>query len=280
VPEETESDECRRAAPKLATGAMLRSKLDARLQVQASWSAAGARAVANCPVRARGDERAARAQVVSREVLVMETPEPPVRLSLVVSVNFTESSDYALELGKNLVRPYGAGAELHVVHVTSPLYWPVGVAPVLAANDHSAAEVTRQGLLEMCSAVGGSVEARTVPHVRLGDAPHEIAAVAREVHADLIVVGAHKRMGLSSALHRSLLASLVRRAPCSVLTAIRKETEAEAAIEPPCEACLVARQESQGTVLWCVQHGAHHVHGHLHHGGSGSLFDGSWTFRT
>ena len=49
----------------------------------------------------------------------------PDRISLVVGIDFTDASDYALRLAENLVRSLGPLAELHLVYVTPPPYWPI-----------------------------------------------------------------------------------------------------------------------------------------------------------
>jgi nucleotide-binding universal stress UspA family protein len=64
----------------------------------------------------------------------------------------------------------------------------------------------------------------TVPGVRLGkliregSAPATILAAAREVRADLIVMGTHGRTGLGRLLLGSVAEEVVRKAPCPVLT--------------------------------------------------------------
>jgi nucleotide-binding universal stress UspA family protein len=149
-------------------------------------------------------------QPVTQPVEPVETD----RVTMVVGVDFTEASDYAIRLAANLARPSGLRNEIHLVHVTRPLYWPVvhGIdAPAFVASDSS--DVTRRRLLDSCLSAGCKVDSSVIPHVRVGDATEEIAELAREVHADLIVIGAHKRKGLARALHRSTYARIVRSAP-------------------------------------------------------------------
>jgi universal stress protein A len=142
----------------------------------------------------------------------------------VVSVDFSDASDYALELAKDLVRPARQQADLHLVHVASPLYWPVGAAPTLAVPDvQEFVTSTCERLIAACFPDGVDLSAAVAAHVRIGEATREISNLAREVQADLIVIGAHRRGALASILHRSMSASLVRHSPCSVLTAIPRE---------------------------------------------------------
>ena len=57
--------------------------------------------------------------------------------------------------------------------------------------------------------------------LRTGDARDVIIRACEEINADLIVMGTHGRRGVSRALLGSVAESIVRTAPCPVLT-IRK----------------------------------------------------------
>jgi nucleotide-binding universal stress UspA family protein len=209
-----------------------------------------------------------------------EVTKAPAGLRVVVSLDLSDSSYETLEVAKNVVRPFGEKGELHAVHVMSPMYPTVELAGVFVASDPEIIGRIRKRLLDMCLS-GSPVAGSVVPHVRIGDATHEVATLAREIQADLIVIGGHRREGIAGALSRSMSAKLVRKAPCSVLTAIPKEVEGapEREIEPACPDCLIARRDSSGSVFWCARHSVHHVHGHLHGGSSDNGVD-SWTFRT
>ncbi len=54
--------------------------------------------------------------------------------------------------------------------------------------------------------------------LRTGDARHVINQVAKELGADLIVMGTHGRRGIKRALLGSVAETVVRSAPCAVLT--------------------------------------------------------------
>jgi nucleotide-binding universal stress UspA family protein len=211
-----------------------------------------------------------------------QEPRVPSRIVFVVGIDFTEPSEYALALAKNLLMPAGTNAEIHVVHATIPAAAPDTIAdalPSLGPGLTSTVEHTRERLVNACIDAGRGTTAHIVPHLVFGDAAAEIAELAREMKADLIVVGARARKGLAIAWHRSLSARLARRASCSVLSARPKELEPEVAIEPPCPDCLTVRRESASEVLWCARHTRHHVHGHLHRGSQPTFVSGSWTFR-
>jgi nucleotide-binding universal stress UspA family protein len=136
------------------------------------------------------------------------------RVIMVVGVDFTDASEYALRLATNLLRSAGPRAELHLVHVTVPPYRPAahgGDGPAFVPSESP--DSVRNRLLAAYFRSGHDVTASVIPHARVGDATREIADLAREVNADLIVIGAHKRKGLARALHRSTYARIVRMAP-------------------------------------------------------------------
>jgi nucleotide-binding universal stress UspA family protein len=81
-----------------------------------------------------------------------------------------------------------------------------------AAIDRLAEEQPRRGLI-----------AETM--LRTGDARDVINQTAKEVGADLIVMGTHGRRGVSRALLGSVTETVVRTAPCPVLT-VRAHTSA------------------------------------------------------
>jgi nucleotide-binding universal stress UspA family protein len=140
----------------------------------------------------------------------------PIR-HILVAVDFDENSaralDYAVDLAAHL------GARLTAVHAYS--------LPVLNALDAeyipSATEAVHKAdhnrkhldtLLTLHKARG--VEIAGV--LRVGAAPAEVCAVAREAGADLIVVGTHNRGALGRALLGSVAETIVREAHVPVLT--------------------------------------------------------------
>jgi hypothetical protein len=94
----------------------------------------------------------------------------------------------------------------------------------------------------------------------------EIAQLAADVNADLVVLGTHDRRGLQHLVFGSVAENVARLAPCSVLV-VRPKTipHPMPAIEPPCPRCLAARAESNGTQFWCEQHRERHGQRHTYH---------------
>jgi nucleotide-binding universal stress UspA family protein len=75
-----------------------------------------------------------------------------------------------------------------------------------------------RGVADAAVKIGVSVETRIVTGIPFED----IARVARELPADLIIMGTHGRTGMSHLLLGSVAERVLRRAPCPVLT-VRKE---------------------------------------------------------
>ncbi len=199
----------------------------------------------------------------------MESREYPAKLSrmiVVVGIDFSEASRFALALAKNLVRTAGSLAELHLVHVLRMEAMPDAVAevlPGLGPSVSSTMERTRKDLVDLCIATAQGTEARIVPHVILGETAEELSTLAGDVAADLVVVGAPPHSGLSQALHRPLSARLTELSPCCVMAA--KPRRLAPTIEPPCPQCVTARRESAGKAMWCDRHSQRHIHPHRHY---------------
>ncbi|MDQ4000928.1 MAG: universal stress protein, partial [Actinomycetota bacterium] len=137
------------------------------------------------------------------------------------------------------------GSELHVVHARIPPDYPIfyegydeGVDVRAYAQEKSEEHARRgQGLLDeqvrKIKAAGGSV---AQAHLRVGKPDVEIAALAEEIGAGLIVVGSRGLGTMRRVLMGSVSSSVVRHAHCPVLV-VRKEEPVEEA--GPEEAGLV-----------------------------------------
>jgi len=138
--------------------------------------------------------------------------------TIVCAVDFSEYSDYALRYAVDLAKIFDA--DLRLIHVVElpflPSYSLAGV-PDLSLPVDEIEEGSRsrmQGVLKDCRRKHAEVEGE----VRTGTAFLEIINYAREVGADLIVVGTHGRTGLSHMIIGSVAEKVVRKAPCPVLS--------------------------------------------------------------
>jgi nucleotide-binding universal stress UspA family protein len=142
------------------------------------------------------------------------------------------------------------------------------LAYVLSADSRPSTAREAAGLLklyvnEKASQLGGLARMNVGIHVRRGDAAKEIAQLASEVEADLVIVGAHQK--LRSLLLGTTSERLMQAVSCPVVVAGPRPHPAERhiiTIEPPCPDCVAVRDETQGKTWWCLRHSEHHVHGH------------------
>jgi nucleotide-binding universal stress UspA family protein len=129
-----------------------------------------------------------------------------------LSAGAEQALAYACELARTL------GAQLHLLNVIGipALGMPeLGLAVTTAMIDQMG--VDSQDALDRlaktrCTANLGQVLVKT------GDAREVINETARQLNVDLIVMGTHGRRGISRALLGSVAETVVRSAPCAVLT--------------------------------------------------------------
>jgi nucleotide-binding universal stress UspA family protein len=127
--------------------------------------------------------------------------------------DFSEQSSQAFRMACAVARDYGARVVVcHVMALPIHAYRELGpFVPEPAVME----DEVRQTL----EAVRPRNPAVAVEH-RLckGDAATEIVALAGEIKADVIVLGTHGRTGLSRLAPGSVAETVLRRAPCPVLT--------------------------------------------------------------
>lgn len=180
------------------------------------------------------------------------SPEPsPIRpFTIVVGDDFEPASGLAFDGAIRLARRI-PGSHLHVVHVVRE--------DTGEAETRRIAGLLRLYISEKCAADDYAGQSLGI-HVRQGDPAHELADLARDVGADLLLVGTRAHVHLRELLHGFFEARLRRIAPCPVLVVEPRREEGKAAepvIEPPCPDCLVVRERSAGTRWWCARHEGH-----------------------
>ncbi|HYP76608.1 MAG TPA: universal stress protein [Polyangiaceae bacterium] len=190
---------------------------------------------------------------------------------IVVGIDYSSASDLALEQAFELASARSR-ADVHVVSVIN-LYGaqtildgssePVGVADVSLAD---ATASLQRHVDQRRAEFRGSLDSVSVRvHLRLDAPAQEIAQIAADLEADLVVVGTHGRRGIARFLLGSVAESVVRLAPCPVLVVRPKALPEELPrIEPPCPQCLEARRASAGAEYWCEQHRERHGQRHTY----------------
>ncbi len=126
--------------------------------------------------------------------------------------DFSHTGDSALQLATALARD--SDATIVIVHVEEPPVAYGGGEMYYGMPEPALEEIKR--MLHEVKPTDPSVkyEHRLVT----GDPPSAIVRLAEEEHADMIVLGTHGRTGLSRLLMGSVAESIVRRAPCPVLS--------------------------------------------------------------
>ena len=143
--------------------------------------------------------------------------------SVLVAVDFSETSKNAIVYGQNLARAFGA--RLHVFHVADTIstsaaqFYPEGPGDPEAKAVELATKQLRAYLV-----AEHAVEARIEVRVA-ADAAQAIVDYGKEIHADLLVLGTHGRTGVSRFFVGSVAEHVVRRAESPVLVVRPSEHE-------------------------------------------------------
>jgi len=198
---------------------------------------------------------------------------------IVAATDYTEMGELALDRALALAVEH-ATSEVHVLHVL-PYNLPA-LAPEFATRPTGAAtQPIAEAAERLETHVGKKFDAfraactaktvaglRLVPHLRLDSPAIEIAQLATDIDADLVVVGTHGRRALSRLVLGSVAEVAVRLAPCPVLVVRPKAIPAPApTIEPPCPRCVETRAATGRRELWCEQHRERHGRRHTYHQG-------------
>jgi nucleotide-binding universal stress UspA family protein len=197
---------------------------------------------------------------------------------IVVGVDFSEVSRDVLRMAASLAS--GPPSEVHVVHVL-PL--PPGQTLGASRADRELKfadklDTARAAIHELCADIV-RLGKRVRAHLRVGSPDVEIAQLATDLHADLVVVGTHGYKGLDRLLLGSVAESLVRHAPCPVLAYRAKVIEPWDQIEPPCPDCVAIQKATARAKLWCERHSQRHVRAHTYSEIPPSFGIGAQTFR-
>jgi len=164
----------------------------------------------------------------------------PRRYRIVIALDDSEYAAIVLEHGLDQASRHDA-PDLHVLAVIDD------AADVAATNTRLVTSV-----LEALDAFrAGKPDWRTRLHVRQGEPAEEIANLASELDADLIVIG---RYGLHHP-RRSTADAVVATATCPTLVVAGLPGHVVEA-EAPCAACAATREVSKGERWFCAEHTA------------------------
>jgi nucleotide-binding universal stress UspA family protein len=159
------------------------------------------------------EDELGRGQVVH----VLEVRRMTLPRTILVATDFSEYADAALAYAAELAAQLDA--TIHLVHaITIPV---MGITEMgLAYASLNIESVTKAAQNAMDARVMTYRDRVSLAPTRLevGDARDVIDRVAEQIGADLVVIGTHGRRGVRRVLLGSVAESVVRSAPCPVLT--------------------------------------------------------------
>lgn len=181
---------------------------------------------------------------------------------IVVGIDFSDTSLCALDeaLAQAAARPQ---AELHFASVLDGDHaemMPLEQRHVSLVQLSDELHDRLEGLVRTAMTPFNLNRANPVPafvHVRVGPIAEQLAALATELRANLLVVGTHGRRGVKRWVMGSVAEKTVRLAPCPVLVFRPSDFHAMdkvPAIEPACPDCVASRERTNGAQWWCEAH--------------------------
>ena len=192
------------------------------------------------------------------------------RYVVVVGIDFSERSDRALDQAL-AVASLNQG-EVHAIYVESErpldglLVGPFSAAALTAVSLQKVEQHASGRVAAITAARGQLYVSRVVAHLRYGSAAAEIAELAAQLDADLVVVGSHGRRGVERILLGSVAERVSRLSRCPVWIVRPKHHqpgERVPEIEPPCAACVARREATNDAEFWCMRHSEHHPRAHV-----------------
>jgi len=204
-----------------------------------------------------------------------KTTKSPLVYTVVVGVDATSASD-VLVAEAIAAASARLGATVHAVH---GLDAPGGgrsasdIRRVDAVLDRGAKAL--KTYLGKTPSIINAQGRKITGHVRMAAPAKAILQVAIDLDADLIVVGETQRAGLSKLLHKATSATMLAKAPCSVLVVRAREARPKSPrIERACPKCVAVRASTDQAEWWCPVHAkkSSPLPMHVFHYGGGDAF--------
>ncbi|MEI9941895.1 MAG: universal stress protein [Pseudomonadota bacterium] len=149
------------------------------------------------------------------------------RYVIVVGIDYSSASEHALNTALSLACSKH-GVQLHVVNVRSPLDPPTasnGAPAPLPPLEYWAAELSEYVARQIAAfqaTPDGAAFQHVHTHQRMNEPAHELAQLAADIEADLVVVGTHDWHDVTRRTLGSVAEAVTRLAPCPVLVVRRK----------------------------------------------------------
>ena len=145
--------------------------------------------------------------------------------NVLVATDFSETSDAALDYGREMARTFGS--TLHVLHVADSVYLLYGGEAYTAAVPDLQDQVEQGARKRLDALLEHEDRALRIKPVVVAAISPAAAIVdyAVQHQIDLVVLGTHGRGGISHLIMGSVAERVVRTAPCPVLTIHHPEHE-------------------------------------------------------
>jgi nucleotide-binding universal stress UspA family protein len=186
--------------------------------------------------------------------ITADVAERPFVLLLGLDLSDQESSGYAFQQAVRITSRI-ASCTMQIVHVAPPEAGPEELDRV--------AGLLQLYVTESASALGMRAAGGLGLHIRQGEPAKEIAQLAADAAADMIVVGTRKRPQLKSLFVGSTASRVMAATSCPVFVAGPRpapEPSHVIVIEGPCSDCVATRQATQASQWWCARHAeSHHM---------------------
>ncbi|MGC4066812.1 MAG: universal stress protein [Polyangiaceae bacterium] len=203
------------------------------------------------------------------------------RRVMVLAVDVTTANLPLLEAAIRLNDANGSGnLDFHVIHVATPaeplansMHPAVFEESHLMSNELDRLRRLVDDMLESARDVGADSAAieNVVSHLRIGDPAHEIAQLASDFEASVIVIGTETYARNLSMPAQTFIEALARLSPCPLLL-VRSRGSIPSRIEaPPCASCKAERRDSHGASLWCSRHLQQYGERHYFHHAPNSI---------
>jgi len=163
---------------------------------------------------------------------------------VLVAVDFGEEATHA---ARYAVEHFAPDADITLLHVIDPPRRPVFARDHLPPEEELEAVAREYAATQMHELASFLTSARVRTEIRVG-APHEVVALfAREIDADLVVVGAHRDRARPAGILGSTADRIARTCPVPILVAIEPTSEAPGNILVPIDDDDVAIRVAQWT---------------------------------
>jgi len=135
---------------------------------------------------------------------------------IVCPTDFSPTAGRAVAYAAEMARTFGA--ELTLLHVVPELNYPLRSFGMATAFPHLREELHVRAAEELDKVKAGIAGAKVNTLLRDGESHTQVLECAKEIGADLVVMGTHGHTGLRHAFLGSTAEKVVRLSECPVLT--------------------------------------------------------------